>query len=515
MTTKKSKKAPAAASSKKKTTTKAPKKKGAKKKPAKKKGLSDLFNGESYPQIVLASIDVAKRLKKNIFFNPRAVGSFDPDKMAGLLRSIRIDGLLEPIVVAVFTNERKGIGSVLLIAGERRYRCLRKVVEENLPCYDPSIPIPDLYTVNSVVVFTDQFAVVKKRLGDDIEIELLDENDKPTGGVLKVQASELQPTVAAKKVYTTVACKVYMEPSEERMMRIASTENQQSESLTSMDEILACERLSQLECKQEGIAYMLAQNVTWVSQTLSFRDQLPEDCFEALMEDRMRRNVAVKFLAYDFDQRLKLFENTVLAEEEETAERIRAHRAEQVQLEDEAEMLKSDATDAESKGDGKEARRLNRKSGSKERQAKSHSDKADRAEEDKGQIRQGHVHKGAAKAGISTRKAKMLPRAEIERLYVTELESLTDGETEDPVCGEYIPGDVVQLVQLTAQAILVGERDPLRVIRSHMVRSEKWDVDDAGTENEEPIDLGEADDEVDEEERDIEAELNAMAYDED
>lgn len=510
-------------------------------KTAKKKGSLDLFNGEQYPQIVLSSIEVAKRTKKNIFFNPRALDSFDPNKMAGLLRSIRLDGLLEPIVVAVFTDEKSNIESVLLIAGERRYRCLSKAVEENLPCYDTSIPIPELYTANSVVVYTDQFAkVVKKQSGDEIEIELLDVNDKPTGHKLMAKHSELQPTAPAKKVFTTVACKVYIDPSEERMMRLAVTENQQSEPLTPMEEILACERLSQLNCKQERISYMLAQNITWVSQTLAFRDQLSSDCFEALMEGRMKRNVAVSFLAYDFAERERLFKETVLAEEEETAQRIKEHREKQERLEDESEMFKSDATSAEDKGDDKEARRLRRKSGSKEREATGHSDKADRAEGESGQLKQGHVGKGAAKAGISTRKAKILPRAEIEKRYVTELEALTDGETEDPTCGEVIPSDIAELVQETARAILKGERDPLSVIRNHMVKHAGWVVASEGSDPDDEADEADEADETDddeaddsfkptpddiggedydledeEEDRDIDAELEAMGIEDD
>ena len=496
------------------------------KKSAKKKGLLDLFNGEQYPQMVLASIEVAKRVKKNIFFNPRALGSFDPIKMAGLLRSIRLDGLLEPIVVAVSTTDKtdkNDIDAVMLIAGERRYRCLCKAVDGNLPCYDTSIPIPDVYAANAIVVYTDQFAIVKKRQsGDEVEIELLDNNENPTGNVLTVASAELLPTVPAKKVYTTVAAKVYVDPSEERMMRLAVTENQQSEPLKPMEEILACERLSTLKCEQERISYMLDQNITWVSQTLAFREQLPEDCFEALMEGRMKRNVAVSFLAYDIGKRQKLFDNTVLAEESETANRIKLHRAEQEQLEDQAEMLKSDAQDAEVCGDGKKARRLQRKSASKERHAKGHSSKADRAEGESGQIKQGHVQTGAAIAGISTRKAKMLPKAEIKKKYVDELESLTDGETEDPVCKKMIPGEVVRLVRATAEAILSGEREPLLVIRTHMIETAGWDVDGGGSdpneeEDYEPVlgDDGYDDGDDDAEERDIDSELAAMSFDDD
>ena len=307
-------------------------------------------------------------------------------------------------------------------------------------------------------------------------------------------------------------------------MRLAVSENQQSEPLTPNEEILACERLSILKCKQERIAYMLASNITWVSQTLAFRQQLPPDCFEALMEGRMKRNVAVRFFAYDFDKRQKLFENTVLAEEGETACRIKEHREEQVRLEDESEMLKSDAEAADNKGDDKESRRLTRKSGSKERQAKSHADKASRAEKESGQIKQSHVSKGAANAGISTRKAKMLPKDEIEKIYVTNLEFLGDGETEDPNCGEIIPGEVVALVRATAQAILAGNRDPLLLIRTHMIEYGGWEIADNGfapdddDEQHKPSteDIEDADDEFGSlEERDLDAELIAMSYDED
>ena len=512
---------------KKKATPKAAKKcctdKPTTKKTANKKGSLDLFNGEQYPQIVLSSIEVAKRTSKKLFYNPRSEENFDPHKMACLLRSIRLDGLLEPIVVAVTTNSKgNDIASVGLIAGERRFRCLSKAVAGNMPCHDSSIPVPDLYTTNSIVVYTDQFARVKKKQsGEEVEIELLDFNDKPTSNFLTVNASELLPTTSAKKVYTTVAAKVYIDPSEERMMRIAITENQQSEPLTTMEEVLACERLSNLNCKQERIGYMLAQNITWVSQTLAFRDQLPEECFKALMECRMKRNVAVSFLAYDFEKRQKLFEDTVLAEEEDTARRIKDHREEQERLEDEAEMLKTDAETARENGDEKGANKLNRKSGSKNRQAKSSADKADRAQSEKGQIKQGHVQQGAARAGISTRKAKMLPRAEIEKLYVTEMEALADGYTEDPTCGEMIPGNVVSLVQATAQAILKGERDPLSVIRSHMVKTAKWEVKsegssddgDVGDEDYEPSedDLEDATDAFGE----LDDELESMGYEND
>lgn len=516
---------------KKSTTTKGATKKKTSDKPPSAKSL-DLFDGEKFPAILLSSIEVVERPKKGqkkIFFNPREPASFDPVKMASLLRSIRLDGLLEPIVVAVFTTARQAIQSVNLIAGERRYRSLCKAVSENLPCYDSTLVPPDKYRANAIVIHGDRFAQVVSHKAAVVEIKYFDDNDKITTESSTVDASQLSPTASAKQVFATVPCKVFYNPPEQRMMRIAVTENKESEPLTTHEEVLACERLSVLECKQEEIAYMLAQNVTWVSQTLSFRHQLPADCFEALVEGRMKRNVAVNFLSYAEKDRQKLFESTVLAEEKETADRIAAHEEEQNRLLDEADIHETDAEQAEVAGNEQKAKKARRKAAAAERKAKQEADKKRRAESDKGNIRQGHVNKGAAAAGVSPRKAKMLSRPEVEEAYVTQLEALLDGETTDPICQEEIPGYAVDLVRKTAQAILSGERDPLKVIRSHMVEQGEWDIPDKDPDAEyddedyvpDESDLDEADDAFGElgdddwEDRDIDAELEAMGVEDD
>jgi len=84
-----------------------------------------------------------------------------------------------------------------------------------------------------------------------------------------------------------------------------------------------------------------------------------------------------------------------------------------------------------------------------------------------------------------------------------------------------IPGNVVSLVQATAQAILKGERDPLSVIRSHMVKTAKWEVKsegssddgDVGDEDYEPSedDLEDATDAFGE----LDDELESMGYEND
>ena len=519
---------------KKKTTTgarakKAPSKKAATKTATKKPAKDSLFGDEKYPHILLNSIEVVERPKageKKVFFNPREPASFDPNKMASLLRSIRLDGLLEPIVVAVFTGARQSIKSVNLIAGERRFRSLSKAVENNLPCYDSSLTPPDKYKANAIVIHQDRFAQVVKHTAAGVEVKFFDNNDKITTETAVLPVKDVLPTANARQVYATVACKVFTNPTESRMMRIAVTENKESEPLTTQEEVFACERLSQLDCKQDEIAYMLAQNVTWVSQTLSFRHQLPKDCFKALMEGRMKRNVAVNFLSYPEKDRQKLFESTVVAEEEETQERIEKHQEEAERLRDEADIHETDAAIAEKKGNETAAKKARRKAKSAERKAEQSEERKDRAEKESGQIKQGHVQKGAAKAGLNPRKAKMLARPDVEDAYVNRLEALRDGQTDDPICGEPIPGYVVDLVQRTARGIIMGERDPLVIIRAHMVEEGEWDVPDGATDDSEEEytptedDLGEADDafgeydeEYDEDDRDIDAELSQMGVD--
>lgn len=452
-----------------------------------RKGIQLVGDGSGYPRVPLSAIEIVERPPEGqehtkVFYNPRKLSSFTPESMVELYWSIRTDELLEPLVVRVL-GDADNISAVQLLAGERRLRTLMRLVSENVPCYSSELAVPKKWRANSVVLFEGRFAQVKKHNTDGVEIDLWDEQDKATGELLTVPADELLPTIPATKLYDTVACKVLHNITDERAMRVAMTENQKHRSLTIAEEVEAVERLTRMGLRQQKIAYMLATNITWVSQTSSFRSELPDEAFEKLMRGEMSRNVAVNFLGYHFKDRQTLFEATVKAEEEDTRQKLLEHQLAQEQAEDEKEILEESAKQAEEAGDDKTAAKRRKKAEAAEKKAKKEAERKARIEEKKGTIKSGHVQKAAATTGIKPKKAKVLPRPDIEA-FIAAADKLIGKKTIDPICQESVPDEALCFVKATAEAILSGQRDPLAVIRTVKVGSGKWSV--ADTEEDDP-----------------------------
>jgi len=438
-------------------------------------------NGQQ-PLIPISSIEIVPRPlagheHEQIFFNPRDPASFTAESMAGLCRSIRIDGLLEyPVVRA--TGSVAKFKDVQLLAGERRLRALLMLVESNVPCGVPNASPPVKWRAKTAALLLDEFVQVVKHTGDEVEVRVFDHDDCLTEEKLVVKASELSPTQPASKRFKAVQCNVFFNISDEKAMRICQTENGKQLPLTLAEEIAVVERLSRRGLKQNEIKYLLASNDTWVSQTASFRTDLPADVFERLLSGRVSRNTAVRFFSYQPADRQKIFESTILVEEQETEEKIRLLQLDVDRHEDAAALL---ADDAEEATDPKAAAQAAKKAASASNKAKTSRKKRDKATDDAGNLTAGHVDKGAAKIDVKPRKAKVLPKAEILELYVKQLEPLLDGESADPICGKVIPAEYISIMRGTAAAILAGERDPLKVIREFMVTEGTWQIPETST----------------------------------
>lgn len=432
-----------------------------------------------YTKLPLKSIEIVDRPEigqehKVIFFNPRDLASFSDESMVELRQSIRTDELLKPLVVREVKNGRKTVYQ--LLAGERRYRTLSQILEGNLYCYASKVERPAKWRAQTVVISLGTFAHVVKQIGDNVEIELWDENDKPTGEIRTVDADALDPTLVAKKVHANVPCKIIRNCSDERAMRIAMTENEHQQALTTAEEITVVERLILGGIKQDQVCYMMSKNVTWVSQTASFRNQLPEEAFDKLADGTMMRHVAVNLLSYKAEDRKELFDATIVAEEKETAAKILEHQMDVDAAKDEAEMLEHDAKQAEAVGDDKVAKQSLKKAASADKKAIAFGAKRDKAQADSGKIQQGHVHSASAATDISPKKAKVLPRAEIQKCFVDNVKVLLkDGDDViDPLCEKIVSNELLNVVMATANAILIGKRDPLDVIRSVKIDAGMW-----------------------------------------
>jgi ParB-like chromosome segregation protein Spo0J len=397
--------------------------------------------------------------------------------MAGLCRSIRVVSLLENIVVRA-TGSVSKIKDVQLLAGERRLRALLMLVEANVPCAAPKTPPPTRWRAKTVAMHEDYFVQVVKHTGDNVEVLVFDQDDKLTEERFTVKETELSPTLPASKLYKAVECNIFYNISDEMAMTISMTENEEHVGLTLAEEIGVVERLIRRGLKQKSIKVLLGSNDTWVSQTASFRTDLPPEVFKRLLDGRMSRHTAVNFFSYKSEHRQKVFEETVLVEERETEAKLRQLKLEAEQHQDEADLLLDDAQEAD---DPKAAAKAAKQAATAASKAGKARTKRDKASTDAGTITATHVAKGAAKAGVKTKKAKMLPKDAIEALYVEKLEPLLDGESTDPICGKAIPAEYIAIVRATATAILQGDRDPLKIIRDFMVTEGTWQIPDGST----------------------------------
>jgi ParB-like chromosome segregation protein Spo0J len=370
------------------------------------------------------------REKDVLFFNCRSMDSFTQEKMHALYESIRLEGLIQPIVVRAFTenpsDDESPVTRVQLIAGERRFRSIDLLYKNNPLCFD------------------------RKR---------------------KIE-------VPARELYQFVTCNVLYNITDEEAVRINFLENNEHQSLTVKEEIELVERLTLRGLTQQEIVKLLSTNVTWVSQTGNFREELPPDAFAKLVSGQLTRHVAVKLLSYKKEDRQAAYEGAVEQEKAERAEAVERLDDEIAQASDEADMTATMVNIAEEQGDEAAAKRLAKKKETAEGRAKKAKAKKDRVVKEAGTIRQGHLTAGGLKRGVSPKKATCLTKGQIEQFYKELVKGWIEKGKQDPVTKNLIPNDVLEVMRATAVAILNGVYDPCRVARQIMVARFEWELPD-------------------------------------
>lgn len=445
----------------------------------KAKGSKKRLNGKEKPAILLSEIEIVPRPRPGedkFFFNPRPPEDFDPNEMFNLRMSIRTDELLEDPIIRLV--EIDGQEHKQLLAGERRIRTLKGLVDDDVPVYSSDIEPPGEWKPKMVVLHLDRFALVKKVTGDKVSIQYYDDHDQLLDEEATVGDEDLLPTAPASKVYNSITCKVVYNCSDSRAMRIAMSENRHQSTLSMRAQIGVTERLLSRGLGQKEVAYALATNVTWVSQTASFRDQLPEEAFDWLMTGQMSRNVAVNLLGYSKEDRTALFEGTVKQEQADTAKKIQEHRLKKELHEDQEEIEKQEATQAEKRGDTKSAAKHRKRANVERRKAAVEEKREHKAKDDEGKLTQSHLQKAAAELGIAPKKAgKQLSKADIES-HIARLEEAAEGDTTDPVCKKKVPIPLARLGAAFLRGALEGLRDPFEPIRQEMIAAGKWILPD-------------------------------------
>lgn len=444
-------------------------------KPAKvamKSGIS-IKSHEKFPLVPLDSIHIVpKTTEDRLFCNARGDDCFAVEKLQNLIYSIRCEGLLKPLTGRPI-GSKTCITHVELIAGERRTRSIQEIVVQNLPCFDEDQTKPQLFEAGDVVIVKKRFGIVETQVGKNVIVSLESVNGLVEETVDCLYA-DVYPTRPGSEVFEYVHMKLIADCSDERALGINWEENDTGEPLSSRDEVGLIERLVEKGMKQEAIAEMLNSNITFVSQTASFREQLPSQAFEKLLEGTMSRHMAVHMLSFPQEKRLEYFEGMQAEEQRQTSIAISKFKDEEEQSKDEAEIYEEEANLAETNGNLVEAAKLRKKAASAKLKASKAAERKARAQNDKGIIKQGHATKAAAKLGLKPRKAKMLPREQIEELYITNMIDFSTRKMRDPVTAQEVPNEMACIVRRTAQAILDGEYDALSVIRDYMVSNGRW-----------------------------------------
>jgi hypothetical protein len=437
-----------------------------------------VITSDEYQQVPTSSITIVERPdagEDKLFFNPRNPDSFTPEKLAELIWSLRIDGLQTPLLVRSLTSDDGSVVHALeLIAGERRLTSARFIASHNLPCFSEKTPRPKRFANGADVLFRNRFGKVEDQK-DKAGIVVVAFDDEKGKSVAECPYEEVYPTQPGSVMFRFIPVKVIPQCADQRALRLAYTENGQSEPLPIKDEITLIERLTMRGLKQEDIAELLNSNVTFVSQTASFRRELPAEAFSKLVNGEMVRHVAVNLLSYKFEDREALYKETIQESEQEYSEAQAKHRRERENHEDAAELHTSAANKAEAKGELSAAAQQRRKAETAESKAEKAKQREQRAQSQKGHTKTGHVERAAAKLGIERRKAKILPKEEIEANYVKGMTPYIEGTKEDPVTGQTIPADLASIARRIAQAVLQGERDPIKVIREYMFDNEIWE----------------------------------------
>lgn len=465
---------------------------------------------ESTAPVRLEEIQIVDRPgdgEDKLFYNPRREEDFTPESMKELRQSIRMDGLLQDPVVRAIEHHGQ-ISRYELVAGERRKRSLDFIVQENLPCFDRRQPTPEQWQPNMTVIHTGRlgrFAILKQIEGDRGHIQYLDENDHPTDETGEVALAKLRGTFPGAQVYQTISCKILRNCEDQEALRLALAENLQHEGLSVAAQVAVTERLAARGLTQQEIDSAIGKNITWISQTLAFRRDLPPEAFEDLMEGRMMRNVGVSFLGYALEDRPRLYEETVVVAREDIKAKVKAAKLEKELHEDLVHVEETKAVIAKTAGDEKEAEVHKKKLAVEKKKVAAAKAKlaAAKKDQDKGVIQHGHVLKAAANLGVAPKKkSKTLSKPEIEKL-IERLELASEGNVIDPETKKIVPANLAAIGAAFLRGVLNGLRDPFAPIREQMglVGDLDEDVDD---DDQDPDDdeLGELDDEMSDEDRD-------------
>lgn len=383
-----------------------------------------------YPLVPLLKIHIVERPEEGsesnqLFYNPRDLESMDGEAMTSLRSSIKDTGLHTPLIVRAITSDGQDGSPIVhldLVAGERRLRSLLRLYNDNPMVYDWRT---------------------------------------------KTQKS-------AREVYEYVPCELCYNISDEAALSLAWIENAEHQPLTIQEEMNLVERLIRRGLKQDEIASRLNTNVTWVSQTCSFRRELPPEGLKLLLEGKLSRHVAVQILSFHKKDRAALLAEAIRIEKEESAvEKNKAAEA-VIAAEDEETIVQAQVANTPKKSP--KSVQLKKRLAAASRKVSEAVTKKERVDSEVGTIRQGHIQRGAIAAEVTPRTAKVLTRQMIDQFLVGLPQKWIEIGKVDQLVKKPYPPQLLKVVIATANAVLTGNIDTGGIVRRVLVEEGIWEM---------------------------------------
>lgn len=436
---------------------------------------SNQITEETYPLIPFEDIellDAPKAGEKRVLLNPRGLDGTDKytrEQLASLIRSIQIDGLQQPLITRIITENNR-VKSTQLLAGNGRRWSIFYLREDDAPVYDDKKAKKSRYSKGEWVIWHGQLCIVLSAQKQQYTIK----SDKGEQHIVPI--GELLPTVSARKKYAKVPCKVHHDIDDWHAMRLSFDENDKRRDLTIAEEIALVEYYLTEGFSQREIKDLINQSETWVSQTATFRTALPEGAFEKLLKGEMMRHGAVNLLSFkEKEVRQEVFNAAIEDEKRETEAELAVVEDAVIEASDAEQIAVTEVKEAKKTKDTKRQKRAEREVKTAQKATKQARKKKDRIKKNSGKITQGNIERGATKVGAKTRKGKMLSRQQLIEFSETLEKYIKAGGITDPLVEEEIPTTTLRFAKAMADGILNGETDPLVPIRDiHLEFSKKW-----------------------------------------
>ena len=193
------------------------------------------------------------------FTNPRniteasAASHIDAKCAKDLRDSIINHGLLTPLAVR-FVTDKYGKPKFMVIGGERRFRTISKLIDDNTPV----------------------------STGKDLVVH-------PDGELCSIQKN-------AKIVFNKVPCQVYFCRSDQEAYAISWAENKNRQPLTDGVEVAEVQSFRRKGYNDLFITGTLQREYNWLQITDKLLKNLDEDTLSDLLNDRIARDAAIKLL---------------------------------------------------------------------------------------------------------------------------------------------------------------------------------------------------------------------------